>query len=66
MNLGTSGSVEFSADRTCNFRINPEGIDTEELELEFIDFGVEEVFSDEDVFLALYGPFENFGSIQKS
>ena len=63
-NLGTSGSVEFMFDRTCNFRINPEGIDPEELELEFIDFGVEEVFSDEDGVL-LYGPFENFGSIQK-
>jgi transcriptional/translational regulatory protein YebC/TACO1 len=63
-NLGTSGSVEFMFDRTCNFRINPEGIDPEELELEFIDFGVEEVFTDEDGVL-LYGPFENFGSIQK-
>ena len=51
-------------DRTCNFRINPEGIDPEELELEFIDFGVEEVFSDEDGVLP-HGPFENFGSIQK-
>ena len=63
-NLGTSGSVEFMFDRTCNFRINPEGIDPEELELEFIDFGVEEVFADEDGIL-LYGPFEQFGNIQK-
>ena len=63
-NLGTSGSVEFMFDRTCNFRINPENISTEELELEFIDFGVEEVFADEDGIL-LYGPFENFGTIQK-
>ena len=63
-NLGTSGSVEFMFDRTCNFRINPDNIDPEELELEFIDFGVEEVFADEDGIL-LYGPFENFGAIQK-
>ena len=63
-NLGTSGSVEFMFDRSCNFRINPEGIDPEELELEFIDFGVEEVFADEDGIL-LYGPFEHFGNIQK-
>ena len=47
-NLGTSGSVEFMFDRTCNFRIPAEGIDVEEIELEFIDFGVEEVFEDED------------------
>ncbi|MGY8945342.1 MAG: YebC/PmpR family DNA-binding transcriptional regulator, partial [Flavobacteriales bacterium] len=47
-NLGTSGSVEFMFDRTCNFRIPAEGVDVEEIELEFIDFGVEEVFEDED------------------
>ena len=63
-NMGTSGSVEFMFDRTCNFRINPENIEPEELELEFIDFGVEEVFADEGGVL-LYGPFEQFGAIQK-
>ena len=63
-NMGTSGSVEFMFDHTCNFRINPENIEPEELELEFIDFGVEEVFADEDGVL-LYGPFEQFGAIQK-
>ena len=54
-NLGTSGSVEFMFDRSCNFRIPAEGVDVEELELEFIDFGVEEVFEDEDGIL-LYRP----------
>ena len=63
-NLGTSGSVEFMFDHTCNFRINPEALDPEALELEFIDYGVEEVFVDEDGIL-LYGPFESFGAIQK-
>lgn len=63
-NLGTSGSVEFMFDHTCNFRINKEGQDVEELELEFIDFGAEEVFDDEDGIM-IYGPFESFGSIQK-
>ncbi|MFC6860767.1 YebC/PmpR family DNA-binding transcriptional regulator [Zunongwangia atlantica] len=63
-NLGTSGSVEFMFDHTCNFRINAEGLDVEELELEFIDFGAEEVFEDEDG-IHIYAPFENFGSIQK-
>ena len=61
--LGTSGSVSFMFDHTCNFRINPEGQDAEELELEMIDFGVEEVFVDEDGIL-LYAPFESFGAIQ--
>jgi YebC/PmpR family DNA-binding regulatory protein len=61
--LGTSGSVVFMFDHTCNFRIPAEGIDTEELELEMIDFGVEEVFVDDDGIL-IYAPFESFGAIQ--
>jgi YebC/PmpR family DNA-binding regulatory protein len=63
-NLGTSGSVEFMFDHTCNFRIPNEGLDAEQLELEFIDFGVDEVFIGEDGIL-LYAPFESFGAIQK-
>ncbi|MBZ9778651.1 YebC/PmpR family DNA-binding transcriptional regulator [Psychroflexus sp. CAK8W] len=63
-NLGTSGSVEFMFDHTCNFRIASEGIDVEELELEMIDFGAEEVFEDEDGIM-IYAPFQNFGNIQK-
>ena len=62
--LGTSGSVEFMFDHTCNFRVNPEGLDVEELELNLIDHGVEEVFEDEDGIM-IYGPFESFGAIQK-
>ena len=62
--LGTSGSVEFMFDHTCNFRIPVEGIDPEEIELEMIDFGAEEVFEDEDG-LHIYAPFESFGAIQK-
>jgi len=63
-NLGTSGSVEFMFDHTCNFRINGEGLDPEELELELIDFGAEEVFEDEDGII-IYAPFESFGALQK-
>lgn len=63
--LGTSGSVEFMFDHTCNFRIASEGIDPEELELEMIDFGAEEVFADEDGII-IYAPFESFGAMQKN
>jgi transcriptional/translational regulatory protein YebC/TACO1 len=35
----------------------------EEIELEFIDYGVEEVFSDDDGIL-IYAPFDCFGAIQ--
>lgn len=63
--LGTSGSVEFMFDHTCNFRLaSKEEIDLEELELELIDLGVEEVFQDEEGIL-IYAPFESFGSLQK-
>jgi len=62
-NLGTTGSVEFMFDHSCNFKINP-NLDVEEIELEFIDYGVEEVFKDEEG-IYLYAPFLCFGSIQK-
>lgn len=62
--LGTQGSVEFMFDHTCNFRIPNNGQDMEELELELIDFGVEEVFADEDGIM-IYAPFSSFGAIQK-
>ncbi len=62
-NMGTSGSVVFMFDHTCNFRIPSEGLDAEEVELEFIDFGAEEVFADDDGIL-IYAPFEYFGAIQ--
>lgn len=61
--LGTSGSVVFMFDHTCNFRINADGLDPEEVELEFIDYGAEEVFADDDGIL-IYAPFESFGTIQ--
>ncbi|MHC5201419.1 YebC/PmpR family DNA-binding transcriptional regulator [Myroides sp. LJL119] len=63
--LGTSGSVDFMFDHTCNFRIPAEeGRDLEEFELELIDFGIDEIFEDEDGVM-IYAPFESFGSIQK-
>ena len=63
--LGTSGSVIFMFDHTCNFRINAEGLEVDNIELEFIDFGAEEVFADEDGIL-IYAPFESFGAIQSA
>ena len=63
-NLGTAGSVEFMFDRVCNFKIKTE-INLEELELDFIDFGVDEVIQDDDGDVILYSSFENYGSIQK-
>ncbi len=63
-NLGTSGSVVFMFDHTCNFKINKENIDIENLEFDLIDYGVEEVF-EEDENILIYGPFDSFGEIQR-
>ena len=61
--LGTSGSVLFMFDHTCNFKIAKNELDPEELELELIDFGADEVFVDEE-FIMIYGSFENYGALQ--
>jgi YebC/PmpR family DNA-binding regulatory protein len=62
--LGVSGSVEFMFEHKCHFKIAAGTIDVEEFELEMIDYGVEEVFKDEDAIL-LYGPFSEFGNISR-
>ncbi len=62
--LGTTGSVEFLFERKCHFKISKEARDIEELELELIDFGVEELFEEDD-HIMIYGDFPEFGNIQK-
>ena len=72
--LGTSGSVAFMFDHKCVFKIKTSpDIDIEELELELIDFGAEEVFVDEfenkdgdtEEVINIYGEYTAFNSIQK-
>ena len=65
-NLGTQGSTSFMFDHKCVFKIAiPENIDLEELELELIDFDVDDVYiDDEENLIYIYGAFESFGSIQ--
>ena len=63
--LGTSGSVSFLFEHKCNFKVKYKpGINLEDLELELIDYGVSEVFAEDDTII-IYGEFESFGSIQK-
>ena len=74
--LQTSGSVAFMFDHKCVFRIKEDPakpIDVEELELELIDFGAEEVFKQEvedqdenvSVEISIYGDYSSYGQIQK-
>lgn len=63
--LGTTGMLDFIFERKCSFKVTMKpGIEVEDLELELIDFGVEEVFVDEGE-LMIYADFTSFGPIQK-
>jgi YebC/PmpR family DNA-binding regulatory protein len=65
--LGTSGSVAFMFDHKCSFKVKgEEPVDLEELELELIDYGADEVFkNDDDDIINIYGEFTAFNAIQK-
>ena len=74
--LGTSGSVAFMFDHKCVFRIKEDPakpIDIEELELDLIDFGADEVFKQEvedadenvTVEICIYGDYTAYGALQK-
>ena len=63
--LGTSGSLEFLFDHKCVFHINKkEGVSLDDLELELIDYGVDELVEDEGEII-LYGEFAQNSAIQK-
>ncbi|MDR3250850.1 MAG: YebC/PmpR family DNA-binding transcriptional regulator [Tannerella sp.] len=63
--LGTSGSLEFLFDHKCVFHlVKKDGVSLEDLELELIDYGVDEVGEDEDEII-LYGDFAQNSIIQK-
>lgn len=63
--LGTSGSVEFMFNRKGVFKIKAEGVNPEDLELELIDFGLDELKQEEDL-IVLYTNFSDYGTLQKA
>ena len=64
-NLGNSGTVAFLFSHKCYFHVAPkDGIDLDELELELIDCGAEEIDQDDEELL-IAGAFEANGEIQK-
>ena len=63
--LGNSGSVAFMFTHKCYFHVTPkDGIELDELELELIDCGAEEIDMDEEEIM-ISGAFESNGEIQK-
>ena len=63
--LGKTGSLDFLFDRKGIFKIEKGGANLEELELELIDFGAEEVAEDEEG-VYIYTSFADFGKMQKA
>lgn len=63
--LGTSGSLDFMFERKGVFKIAAEGVDMEELELDLIDHGAEDI-SVEDGEIYVYTEFSDFGGMQKA
>lgn len=63
--LGTSGSLSFLFERKGIFRINGEGLDLEELELELIDHGADDIQQEEGEIIVT-AAFADFGTLQKA
>ncbi|MDX1936853.1 MAG: YebC/PmpR family DNA-binding transcriptional regulator [Flavihumibacter sp.] len=67
--LGNSGSVAFQFKKMGVFKLNPAGLSAEDLELELIDAGLEEMGEGSgengDTVLVLRCAFADFGNLQK-
>jgi YebC/PmpR family DNA-binding regulatory protein len=68
--LGNSGSVSFQFKKMGVFKLNPAGVNAEELELELIDFGLEELgegtAENGETVLVVRVAFNDFGNMQKA
>lgn len=63
--LGKTGSLDFLFERKGIFKLAKNNLNIEDLELELIDFGAEEVFEDEgEIFV--YTSFQDYGAMQKA
>ncbi len=63
--LGKTGSLDYLFERKGVFRIKNENINLEELEMDLIDFGADEIESDEEE-IVVYTAFTDFGTMQKA
>lgn len=65
-NLGNSGSVAFVFKHLGVFKLNKDGVNQEELELELIDYGLEELGEDSEGNVIVRCEFSDFGNMQKA
>ncbi len=63
--LGTTGSLTFMFDRKGVFKLPTEGVNVEDLELELIDYGAEDISSEEGE-ITIYTQFADFLQMQKA
>ena len=63
--LGKTGSLNHIFERKGVFRLPAEGVNLEDLELELIDFGADEIFEDEGEII-IHTAFTDFGAMQKA
>ena len=63
--LGTSGSVAFTFNRMGEFKIKNQGLNIEDLELELIDYGLEEIGEDSEGNIIIRTAFNEFGNMSK-
>ncbi len=63
--LGKTGSLDYLFERKGVFKLKNENINLEELEFEMIDYGAEEIESDEEE-IVIYTAFTDFGKMQKA
>ena len=64
--LGTSGSVAFTFNHIGEFKIKNNHLNIEELELELIDYGLEEIGEDSEGNIVIRTPFNEFGRMSKA
>lgn len=64
--LGNSGSVGFLFKHTGVFKLKPEGLSTDDLELELIDAGLDELGEDSEGNIIVQSGFSDFGNMQKA
>jgi YebC/PmpR family DNA-binding regulatory protein len=64
--LGTTGSVAFGFTHMAEFKIKNEGVNVDELELELIDFGLEEIGEDTEGHVIIRTPFNEYGNMSKA
>jgi YebC/PmpR family DNA-binding regulatory protein len=62
--LGKTGSLDYLFERKGVFTLKKENINVEELEMELIDFGADDIEHDEEE-IVVYTAFNNFGNMQK-